>query len=92
MTFNTVIRNMGGVIDDLGAIYGGNYYLVTTGGVVALSDVTDSFSNSGITATSHGVHFGSTVSNALFILPVEASCPTAGGSRAISTKSTYSAP
>ena len=52
---NTVIRNTGGVIDDLGATYGNNYFLIVSGGLIAFSQTTDTFSNSGLTATSHGV-------------------------------------
>jgi autotransporter-associated beta strand protein len=52
---NTVIRNTGGVIDDLGATYGSNYFLIVSGGLIAFSQSTDNFSNSGLTSTSHGV-------------------------------------
>ena len=52
---NTVIRNTGGVIDDLGATYGNNYFLIVSGGLIAFSQTSDTFSNSGLTASSHGV-------------------------------------
>jgi len=52
---NTVIRNTGGVIDDLGATYGNNYFLIVSGGLIAFSQTTDTFSNSGLTSSSHGV-------------------------------------
>jgi fibronectin-binding autotransporter adhesin len=54
-TINTVIRNTGGVIDDLGANYGNNYFLIVSGGLISLSQTTDSFANSGLTSISHGV-------------------------------------
>ena len=52
---NTVIRNTGGVIDDLGATYGSNYFLIVSGGLIAFSQASDTFSNSGLTSFSHGV-------------------------------------
>ena len=52
---NTVILNTGGIINDLGASYGSNFFIVTSGGLIALSNTTDSFENSGVTASSHGV-------------------------------------
>lgn len=52
---NTVIRNTGGVIDDLGATYGSNYFLVVSGGLISFSQASDTFTNSGLTSASHGV-------------------------------------
>ena len=53
--FNTVLRNTGGVIDDQGATYGGTYFLIVSGGLIAFSQTADSFSNNGLNSLSHGV-------------------------------------
>ena len=52
---NTVILNTGGIVNDLGASYGSNYFIVTSGGLITLANTTASFESSGITAASHGV-------------------------------------
>ena len=55
---NTYIAQTGGVFDDqTNALtgHGPNYFLKVTGGLVALSQVADNFSNSGLSSASSGV-------------------------------------